>query len=256
MSSGPSIPKTVSDEAKRVHRDAKLERWCASHPELARAWESARGREIPAGFEERLLKGLAEKAQATRQYSGQALARLVEEVPYLVGGSADLAGSNNTTLPSAGFVGPGAGEGVDPFVGSNVHFGVREHAMGAIANGLALDGTFRGRGIADLLSLCLRREREQLPPELHRRHPVRFDVLLHQRRKLRASPHHGAAMRSCGRLRRSRVSYLRRQLQLRRRRLLRHDMHRDLSVVPRARDRWKRRYLRKCEERHRPGGRL
>jgi transketolase len=91
---------------------------------------------------DRLLVGLEEKAQATRQHSGQALRRLSEEVPYLVGGSADLAGSNNTTLPSGGFVGPGAGEGVDPFAGSNLHFGVREHAMGAITNGIALDGTF------------------------------------------------------------------------------------------------------------------
>ena len=45
-------------------------------------------------------------------------------------------------MKSAGIVGPAAGEGVDPFAGRNLHFGVREHAMGAIANGIGLDGTF------------------------------------------------------------------------------------------------------------------
>jgi transketolase len=132
----------AAKRADREAEDARLDRWRASHPDLARAWETARGREVAQGFEGRLLEGLAEKSKATRQYSGEALARLCEEVPYLVGGSADLAGSNNTTLPAGAFIGPGAGEGVDPFAGSNFHFGVREHAMGTIANGIALDGTF------------------------------------------------------------------------------------------------------------------
>jgi transketolase len=56
----------------------------------------------------------------------------------LIGGSADLAGSNNTTVPNAGEI----GQGDDPFAGGTVHFGVREHAMAAITNGIALDGTF------------------------------------------------------------------------------------------------------------------
>jgi transketolase len=132
-------------EVKRSERkaaDERLERWRAPHPELAGAWETARSRAVAPDLADRLLAGLEEKSQATRQYSGQALSRLGEEVPYLVGGSADLAGSNNTTLPAGGFVGPGAGEGADPFAGSNLHFGVREHAMGAITNGIALDGTF------------------------------------------------------------------------------------------------------------------
>jgi transketolase len=109
--------------SERKADDERLEHWCASHPELARGWEAARAREVAPDLADRLLVGLEEKAQATRQHSGQALRRLSEEVPYLVGGSADLAGSNNTTLPSGGFVGPGAGEGVDPFAGSNLHWG-------------------------------------------------------------------------------------------------------------------------------------
>jgi transketolase len=61
----------------------------------------------------------------------------------MVGGSADLAGSAAPpVLGEYGIVGPGAEEGADPFAGRNIHFGVREHAMGAITNGIALDGTF------------------------------------------------------------------------------------------------------------------
>jgi transketolase len=63
--------------------------------------------------------------------------------PFLVGGSADLAGSNNTEIKGADYVGSAAGEGRDRFAGSNIHFGVREHSMAAISNGIALDGTFR-----------------------------------------------------------------------------------------------------------------
>jgi len=60
-----------------------------------------------------------------------------------VGGSADLAGSNNTAIEGSPDVGPAAPEGSDPFAGRNFHFGIREHAMAAIANGIDLDGSFR-----------------------------------------------------------------------------------------------------------------
>ncbi len=67
------------------------------------------------------------------------IGRIAAAAPQLlIGGSADLAGSNNTSIPDGGMVGQGA----DPFAGSNLHFGVREHAMAAITNGIALDGTF------------------------------------------------------------------------------------------------------------------
>jgi len=145
------VPDDVRDylreriEAKRqerAERDAHLEKWRATHPDLARAFTAARQREVPSDLPEQLAAAVEPKADATRKYSGAALTRIAQSVPYLVGGSADLAGSNNTTVKGLGFVGPGAGEGVDPFLGSNIHYGVREHAMGAITNGLALDGTF------------------------------------------------------------------------------------------------------------------
>jgi transketolase len=72
------------------------------------------------------------------------LERLAAAAPYYLGGSADLAGSAAPPiLKGRGIVGPGAAAGEDPFAGGNLHFGVREHSMGAISNGIALDGTFR-----------------------------------------------------------------------------------------------------------------
>jgi transketolase len=71
------------------------------------------------------------------------LKRIVEAAPWVVGGSADLTPSNNTEVAGSVPVGPAAGEGADPFAGRYLHFGIREHAMAGITNGIALDGTFR-----------------------------------------------------------------------------------------------------------------
>ena len=79
---------------------------------------------------------------ATRKASGMVLNAIAAAVPELVGGSADLAGTNNTTLKDAGYVGAGV------FDGRNIHFGVREHAMGALMNGMALHGGLRSRTAA------------------------------------------------------------------------------------------------------------
>lgn len=73
---------------------------------------------------------------ATRKASGVALAELAERVPSLVGGSADLSGSNNSYLKGLGEFGAGAGDGIP----RNVHFGIREHAMASACNGMALHG--------------------------------------------------------------------------------------------------------------------
>jgi transketolase len=81
----------------------------------------------------------AEAPIATRAASGKAIQWAVAAVPELIGGSADLASSNNTDIDGGGDVAPGE------FAGRNLHFGVREHAMGAVVNGLALHG-FRAYG--------------------------------------------------------------------------------------------------------------
>ncbi len=86
-----------------------------------------------------------EKGMATRASSGKVVNHLYGVLPELIGGSADLAGSNKTLHPEHGVI--AAGE----FAGQNIHFGVREHAMAAVANGLCLHGAARGFGATFLV---------------------------------------------------------------------------------------------------------
>jgi transketolase len=131
--------RAAAKRAERAAADARLTAWRKAHAEPAQRWDAARARNVPADFVEKLLEGLEGKADATRKHSGTAIGRIAAAAPsLLIGGSADLAGSNNTTIAKAGAI----GQGDDPFAGANVHFGVREHAMAAITNGIALDGTF------------------------------------------------------------------------------------------------------------------
>jgi len=125
--------------AARAARDAEFEAWRAAAPESARAWDDARARRVPEGLASRLASGMEGVDDATRNHSKKVLQKLATTVPYLVGGSADLAGS--AAPPVVDDVGV-VGQGDDPFAGRNIHFGIREHAMGAITNGIALDGTF------------------------------------------------------------------------------------------------------------------
>jgi len=130
-------------QKERGQIDADHQAWREANPDAAALWDAARNRKLPVDLVERLAEGMHEKADATRKHSAAVLERLGECVPYMVGGSADLAGSAAPPiLKSRGLVGPGAGEGEDPFAGRNIFFGVREHAMAAITNGIALDGTF------------------------------------------------------------------------------------------------------------------
>jgi transketolase len=106
-------------------------------PELAECLNKMQRRELPAGWDKNLPVFPAEaKGMATRESSGKVLNVLAQNIPWLVGGSADLAKSNKTNLTFEG-----AGEFFpDEFAGRNVHFGVREHGMGAAANGMTLSG--------------------------------------------------------------------------------------------------------------------
>ena len=128
--------------AKRFERmlaDEKLAAWRSANADAAASWQRVRDRALPADLTEQLVAGLDAKSAATRAHSGTVIGRIAAAAPgLLIGGSADLAGSNNTNIPNGGTV----GQGDDPFAGSIVNFGVREHAMGAITNGIALDGTF------------------------------------------------------------------------------------------------------------------
>ncbi|HET9553032.1 MAG TPA: transketolase [Anaeromyxobacteraceae bacterium] len=123
---------------RQVQRRAWQEQadaWRAQNPAESALLDAHVARWVPARIQERLLEA-GPAADATRKLSAAAINRAAPIVPALVGGSADLAESNLTDIKGAGGFSPEKPDG------RNVHYGIREHAMGAIANGLAYDGLF------------------------------------------------------------------------------------------------------------------
>jgi len=112
-------------------------RYRKRHPELAGLWENCENGKLPEGWEKALPRFKASDGpMATRSASGKVLNSIAASLPHLIGGSADLAPSNNTYLKGYPEFAPGhSGK-----AGRNLHFGVREHAMGAALNGMALSG--------------------------------------------------------------------------------------------------------------------
>ncbi|MFB8039952.1 transketolase [Streptomyces hydrogenans] len=128
----------------RAAWEKQLSEWRAANPERAAEFDRIQANELPVGWEEKLPVFEAGKSVATRAASGKVLQALGEVVPELWGGSADLAGSNNTTIDKASSFLP---EGnplpeAHPY-GRTIHFGIREHAMAAEMNGIALHGNTR-----------------------------------------------------------------------------------------------------------------
>ena len=121
-------------------RDAEADwqaRWAAyaaAYPQEAAELQSMLAGELPPGWDAALPAFPPDRPVATRVAGGQVMNALAARIPALIGGSADLAASNRTTLKGLGDVRPG------DYAGRNLHFGVREHAMGAVLNGLALHG--------------------------------------------------------------------------------------------------------------------
>jgi transketolase len=112
-----------------------FDRYHTEHPDLATEIERMQRRELPSGWDRNLPVFPADPhGTAGRDASGKVLNVLAQNIPWLIGGSADLAPSNRTTLT---FEGAGDLQADNPG-GKNLHFGVREHAMGAIMNGLSL----------------------------------------------------------------------------------------------------------------------
>jgi len=119
----------------RSHWEALFAAYRAQFPELATEIDQMQRRELPAGWDGDLPSFPADpKGIAGRDASGQVLNALARNIPWFLGGSADLAPSNKTALK---FAGAGDFEADTPG-GRNLHFGVREHAMAAIVNGLSL----------------------------------------------------------------------------------------------------------------------
>ncbi|MBL1076555.1 transketolase [Nocardia sp. 2] len=124
--------------------------WASANPENKALFDRLQERRLPQGWAESLPTWDADpKGMATRKASGAVLAALAPVLPELWGGSADLAESNNTTMPNVPSFGPEeistAHWKANPY-GRTLHFGVREHAMGSILNGIALHGPTRPYG--------------------------------------------------------------------------------------------------------------
>ena len=142
--------KRAADNARaaRADWDARFSTWQQANPAGAALLERLAAHRLPEGLEEALPTWEVGESLATRAASGKVLSALAGVVPELWGGSADLAGSNNTTMAGEPSFLPAAlaqSEGDGPF-GRTLHFGVREHAMGSILNGIALDGLTRPYG--------------------------------------------------------------------------------------------------------------
>ncbi|GAA1918795.1 transketolase [Streptomyces sodiiphilus] len=130
--------------AARAAWDEQLAAWREAHPERSARYDRIRAGELPKDWEQALPVFEPGKDVATRKASGKVLESLGPVIPELWGGSADLAGSNNTTMNGSTSFLP-AGNPLpqaDPY-GRTVHFGIREHAMGAAMNGIALHGNTR-----------------------------------------------------------------------------------------------------------------
>ena len=125
----------------------KFETWQKENPDRATLLKRLIAGELPKGWDSELPQYPAGKDVATRKASGDVIAAIAKVLPEFWGGSADLAGSNNTTISSAGSFLPAtsAMKGANPY-GRMIHFGIREHAMGSILNGIALHGLSRSFG--------------------------------------------------------------------------------------------------------------
>jgi len=113
-----------------------FEGWHAANPDKAKLWDEMWHKQLPANLSEELLAVVAGKDGATRALSGAVLQKAAALIPSLAGGSADLSPSNNSDIKGSSSVQAGN------FAGRNLHFGIREHAMGAVINGMALYGCF------------------------------------------------------------------------------------------------------------------
>lgn len=144
--------RAVVERGAEAHRawEPGYREWRSAHPERAALLDRLRERRLPEGWTDSLpVFGPDPKGIATRKASGDVLTALASVLPELWGGSADLAGSNNTTMegePSFVPTGKQTGEFPGDPYGRTLHFGIREHAMGAILNGIALQSLTRPYG--------------------------------------------------------------------------------------------------------------
>lgn len=143
----------VSDEVRKIfasrleelsteHRkwNELLTRYAKAYPDKHNQFDSFFTLDLPANLEESLPVFDPQKPVASRNASGTVIQALAKALPNFVGGSADLAPSTKTLMDGCGDIAPGS------FLGRNFHFGIREHGMAAILNGIAAHGGFRPFG--------------------------------------------------------------------------------------------------------------
>ena len=129
----------ASARGRSAHEEwtRRFEGWAAENAELAEEWQLSWAHELPPGWDADLPTWKAGDKQATRNAAGAALRAIADKVPWLIGGDADLAESTKNTIEGADAFDGQTGEG------RNFHYGVREHAMGSITNGMAYHGGVR-----------------------------------------------------------------------------------------------------------------
>jgi transketolase len=131
--------RTAVDRGKQSHFDwsRRFDAWAAANHDLAQVWRRAFDGELPPGWDAELPTWKAGEKEATRAAAGKALNAIAANVPTLLGGDADLSVSTSTKLKDEADFDGQTGDG------RNLHFGVREHAMAGIANGMAYHGGIR-----------------------------------------------------------------------------------------------------------------
>jgi transketolase len=151
-----AIPTTVLTHVRKVRErgsvlhqewDTRFAAWAQKSPSAAALLERLQNHKLPTEWNIDLPIYKAGTQVATRKASGDVINALAKKMPELWGGSADLAGSNNTSIDGGGSFLPASSAiaGADPY-GRIIHFGIREHAMGSILNGAALHGLSRSFG--------------------------------------------------------------------------------------------------------------
>ena len=132
---------------RRSEWNAAFSAWGSANADAAALLQRLQKRELPANWDSHLPVFESGKDIATRAASGEVLQAIAATLPELWGGSADLAGSNNTSIEGGGSFLPATSviKGANPY-GRIIHFGIREHAMGSILNGITLHGLTRSFG--------------------------------------------------------------------------------------------------------------
>jgi len=141
--------RKVSDRGAMVHSqwNEKFKVWEKSNADQAKLLARIIAKKLPQGWDSLIPNFAAGKDVATRKASGDVINALASKLPEMWGGSADLAGSNNTTIEGSDSFLPSSSamKGANPY-GRVIHFGIREHAMGSILNGIALSGLTKSFG--------------------------------------------------------------------------------------------------------------